>query len=77
PLGERFGKISRMPLRRDDVVRLVTGSGGGYGAPSEREPARVADDLLDELITPAEATSFYGHDQPGESGSSASELEPN
>jgi N-methylhydantoinase B len=60
PLGPRFGKVSRMPLRRDDVVRLVTGSGGGYGEPREREPGLVAADVRDELITPAEATEFYG-----------------
>ena len=62
PIGPRFGKISRMPLRRDDVVRLVTGSGGGYGDPREREPGLVAADLRDELVTPAEATEFYAHE---------------
>jgi len=45
PVGPRFGKISRMPLRRDDVVRLVTGTGGGYGDPREREPVLVDADL--------------------------------
>jgi len=59
PIGPRFGKVSRMPLRRDDVVRLVTGSGGGYGEPREREADLVAADVRDELITPAEATEFY------------------
>jgi N-methylhydantoinase B len=77
PLGPPFGKFSRMPLRRDDVIRLVTGSGGGYGDPSEREPDLVAADLLDELVTPAEATEFYGQDPPTESCSSSLELEPN
>jgi N-methylhydantoinase B len=67
PTGPRFGKVSRLPLRRDDVVRLVTGSGGGYGDPSERDPGLVAADLRDELITPAEATGFYGHDPSAES----------
>jgi N-methylhydantoinase B len=66
PLGPRFGKVSRMPLRRGDVVRLVTGSGGGYGDPSEREPRLVADDLRDELITREEAASVYGHEPPRE-----------
>ncbi len=59
PTGPRFGKVSRMPLRRDDVVRLVTGSGGGYGEPREREADLVAADVRDELVTPAEATEFY------------------
>jgi N-methylhydantoinase B len=60
PIGPRFGKVSRLPLRRDDVVRLVTGSGGGYGDPREREPDLVAADVRDGLVTPAEATDFYG-----------------
>lgn len=65
PIGPRFGKVSRLPLRRDDVVRLVTGSGGGYGDPREREPGLVAADVRDELVTPAEAAEFYA---PGPSG---------
>jgi len=65
PLGPRFGKVSRMPVRRNDVVRLVTGSGGGYGDPRDREAELVATDLRDELITPEEAASVYGQQLPG------------
>jgi len=65
PLGPRFGKVSRMPVRRGDVVRLVTGTGGGYGDPRDREPGLVLADLRDELITPAEAASVYGRQLTG------------
>ncbi len=58
--GEPFGKGSRLPLRRGDLVRLVTGTGGGYGDPSERDRALVAADLRDALITPEEAQDVYG-----------------
>ncbi len=61
PIGPRFGKVSRLPLRRGDVVRLVTGTGGGYGDPREREVSLVLADLHDELITPAEAADSYGY----------------
>jgi N-methylhydantoinase B len=64
PIGPRFGKVSRMPLRRDDVVRLVTGSGGGYGDPREREPGLVAADVRDGLVTPDEAAKFYQEMEP-------------
>jgi N-methylhydantoinase B len=64
PLGPRFGKVSRMPVRRGDVVRLVTGSGGGYGDPRDREAELVLADLRDELITPAEAATVYGRQLP-------------
>jgi len=60
PLGPPFGKVSRLPLRRGDLVRLVTGSGGGYGDPRAREPERVRADLRDGLITGAEAAQVYG-----------------
>ncbi len=63
--GEPFGKISRMPLRRGDLVRLVTGTGGGYGDPHEREPERVAADLDNEIITAREAQEIYGVRSPG------------
>jgi N-methylhydantoinase B len=65
PLGPRFGKVSRMAVRRDDVVRLVTGSGGGYGDPRDREAEMVLADLRDELITPQEAANVYGRQLPG------------
>jgi N-methylhydantoinase B len=58
--GQPFGKASRVPLRRGDLVRLVTGSGGGYGDPREREPWLVLEDARDEIITGREATEVYG-----------------
>jgi len=55
-----FGKASRFPLRRGDLVRLVTGTGGGYGDPAERDSALVLADLRDEVITAREAADIYG-----------------
>ena len=62
-----IGKASRLPLRRGDLVRLVTGTGGGHGDPRERDPALVRADLRDEIITADEAEEVYGID-PGEPG---------
>jgi N-methylhydantoinase B len=59
-VGEPFGKGSRLPLRRGDLVRLVTGTGGGYGDPSERDRDLATADLRDGLITPEEAAGVYG-----------------
>jgi len=58
--AQRFGKASRVSLHRGDLIRLVTGSGGGYGDPREREPWLVLADLRDEIITGREATEAYG-----------------
>lgn len=55
-----FGKAARMPLVRGDLIRLVTGTGGGWGDPREREPERVARDLADGVITEREAREVYG-----------------
>jgi N-methylhydantoinase B len=57
---ERFGKAARYPLRRGDVVRLVTGTGGGYGEPREREAELVRRDLADGMISERDAREMYG-----------------
>lgn len=49
-----------MKLRRGDVLRLVTGTGGGYGDPRERDPGLVRADLRDQVITSREAAEVYG-----------------
>lgn len=56
----RFGKAAAYPLSRGDLVRLRTGTGGGYGDPREREPALVREDLDDEMIRPEDAGAIYG-----------------
>jgi N-methylhydantoinase B len=60
PAVQRYGKVSRLRLRRGDLVRLVTGTGGGFGDPRERDPALVLADLRDGIITRQEAVGFYG-----------------
>ncbi len=47
-------------MRRGDVIRFCQASGGGYGDPLERDPAQVARDVRDELITAGTARSVYG-----------------
>jgi N-methylhydantoinase B len=56
----RLGKAARLPLKRGDLVRLVTGTGGGSGDPLQREWDLVRGDLADELITVEEAATVYG-----------------
>lgn len=54
------GKFARYPLQHGDVARMVTGVGGGYGDPLEREPALVSRDVRDGLLTHSEAREIYG-----------------
>jgi N-methylhydantoinase B len=63
---ERGGKIISLPskgrvdLFAGDILTLYTAGGGGYGPPAEREPALIAKDVAEGIITEATAMSFYG-----------------
>jgi len=48
------------PLRSGDAVRLITPGGGGFGSPTERDPAKVRADLDDGFITEKFARDHYG-----------------
>lgn len=54
------GKLANAPLKAGDVVRLITGHGGGFGSPRERDPQRVAGDVKSGYISAETARSVYG-----------------
>lgn len=56
---EVYGKGARIRVARGEVVRLVTGTGGGYGEPRERPPALVREDVKNGYITAAQAAEQY------------------
>ena len=43
-----------------DIFRHVTAGGGGYGPPSERDRAKVVEDVLDGKMSSTYAASAYG-----------------
>jgi N-methylhydantoinase B len=55
-----IGKIARLPVKKGDVVSLVTGTGGGYGDPHARPVERVVGDVKNGYITPEMAEKDYG-----------------
>jgi len=57
---ERRGRFSSEPLVHGDVVRFITGSGGGYGDPRRRAPETVLSDVLDGYISEQAAREVYG-----------------
>lgn len=61
---EVTGSVCSMPLARGDIVRIVTGNGGGYGNPKQRPRAEVVSDLRNSYITPEEAVEVYGYSRP-------------
>jgi len=58
--GEQLTRPPHFPLRRGDHVLIRTGGGGGWGDPRTRDPAVVAQDVRDDLLTVAEAAATYG-----------------
>ena len=56
----RRGRVPRVELADGAVVSSVTGTGGGFGDPLEREPERVREDVLDGYVTVEEARDDYG-----------------
>ena len=62
---DRFGKVARYRLREGDLVRLLTGTGGGVGDPRDRERELVERDVLDGNVTEREAGEVYGLDPRG------------
>ena len=54
------GKITRHPLQQGDVVRIITGTGGGYGDPMERPLELIQADIRDGYITHDQAKELYG-----------------
>lgn len=61
--------FSNYIMKRNDLVRFISGGGGGYGDPYERDAQRVLEDVLNEYITLEKARDVYGvviEDRDGE-----------
>ena len=62
--GEIFDKFSNAKvllkrLNKGDTFTLLTGGGGGFGPPDERDPERVKNDLRQEYICKESAKKIY------------------
>lgn len=57
---ERHGRIAHLDLESGDLVRIVSGGGGGWGDPGAREPALIAEDIRNGFLTEARAQKLYG-----------------
>ncbi|TWB58139.1 N-methylhydantoinase B [Rhizobium sp. ERR 922] len=58
-----FGREPHIALKRGDLVRIITGGGGGWGDPRARERAQVRRDVEDGYITSEVARSLYGYEE--------------
>ena len=57
---EIYSFVSNVTVYKDDVIRIRTGCGGGYGDPKKRDRHKVAADVRDGLISKERATEIYG-----------------
>jgi N-methylhydantoinase B len=60
PQERHYLKCSRVRLQRGDVVQTMTGGGGGYGDPRERDADAVRLDVLDGFVSEQAAHEVYG-----------------
>jgi N-methylhydantoinase B len=58
---ERHAYASGIRVDKDDVIRIITGTGGGLGNPKERDPELVAQDIRNGFITPERAADVHGY----------------
>ncbi|MGU7782658.1 hydantoinase B/oxoprolinase family protein [Burkholderia sp. PU8-34] len=58
--SERLAVANGKRLNSGDIVRVVTGNGGGYGDPGERADAAIAADLRDGYVRAERAREVYG-----------------
>ena len=54
------GKIGDFSLRADDVVRMETSGGGGFGDPLKRDPERVRADVEYEYVSREQGERRFG-----------------
>jgi N-methylhydantoinase B len=56
----RLGAKTTLDLEPGDVVSIRTCGGGGYGSPTDRDPARVERDVREGKVSRARAREVYG-----------------
>jgi N-methylhydantoinase B len=57
---EQHAVVTALEVNENDVIRIHTGSGGGYGDPRRRPRKKVHDDLRNGFVTPTRAVAVYG-----------------
>jgi len=62
-LTRNFGREPDIALKRGDLVRIITGGGGGWGEAGAREAESVRRDVENGYITKEEAKSRYGFEE--------------
>lgn len=56
---QSYSFVSGMSVKTDDVIRVITSSGAGYGDPKKRDREAVAMDIKNGFVTPERAKEIY------------------
>jgi len=64
-------KATRHPIAAGEIVRVMSGGGGGYGPPSERDPAAVRRDVEEGYVSAEAARRDYGQALGADDGAGA------
>jgi N-methylhydantoinase B len=59
---EEYAVVTALDVNEDDVIRIHTGDGGGYGDPQRRRRELVLEDVRNGYVTEEEARTVYGAD---------------
>jgi len=60
---ERYSVVSGLTLNTNDVIRVMTATGAGWGDPMQRSLDLIKEDLKNGYITEAQARKHYGLDK--------------
>jgi N-methylhydantoinase B len=63
---EEYAVVTALEVNAGDVIRIHTGSGGGYGEPRRRDPERVLEDVRNGFTSRERAREVYGVDVDGD-----------
>ena len=53
-------KTTSLPLRKGDVIRVITPGAGGYGSPKRRPAEKVLQDVMEKKVSIQAAREEYG-----------------
>ncbi len=53
-------KTTSLPLKKGDIIRVITPGAGGYGDPFRRSPELVLKDVVESKVSPQAAKKEYG-----------------